>query len=147
MSFSASNVYQESQILSASPLELVRILYRQAISAVANARRYVREGNIPDRSREITRAQMILAELQSSLDHEKGGSLSRNLLELYVYMFDRLRQANAEQTEPPLAEVAQLLQTLLEGWRDCNPEPKPATTTLMPPAEFELAMAGNGQVY
>jgi flagellin-specific chaperone FliS len=39
------NTYFEQMVLSASPLELIRILYRQADSAVRKAREHLKEGN------------------------------------------------------------------------------------------------------
>ena len=38
------NPYFEQMILSASPIELVRLMYQQAIAAVADAREHLREG-------------------------------------------------------------------------------------------------------
>jgi flagellin-specific chaperone FliS len=64
--------------------------------------------------------------------------LGSNLIELYDYMQRRLIVANVEQSDPPLAEVAQLLATLLEGWMSCQaptnpwlnaPPPLPAEPT------------------
>jgi flagellar protein FliS len=62
------------------------------------------------------KAWSILNELLHSLDHSVGGDLSRNLARLYTYMQTRLLEANTQQIEPPLAEVQDLLCTLLEGW-------------------------------
>ncbi len=125
MSFEAREAYLESKILSADPLELIRILYQAALEAVAQARRCLAEGDIPGRSRQISRAHGILTELALSINHEAGGSLSRSLAELYDYMQRRLIEAHVQQSEQPLAEVAELLGTLLEGWRECRPEAEP----------------------
>lgn len=114
-------MYLESRILSADGVELVRILYQAALESVEKARRHLREGDIAARSRAITRATAVIAELAVSLDHDAGGALSRNLLELYDYMQRRLLEANFCQSEPMLAEVSRLLATLLEGWMDCEP--------------------------
>jgi flagellar protein FliS len=108
--------YLESEILSATRIELVRALYRGAVDATVQARRHVTNGNIRERSRQITKAWEILAELARSLDHAHGGELSRSLVELYVYMQNRLLAANANQSQEPLAEVERLLTTLAEAW-------------------------------
>lgn len=119
--------YLEAEVLNAEPLKLVLMLYRAAIDAVAAARRHVRQGNIRERSRSITRAMEIVNELALSLNHAAGGDISRNLAELYAYMQARLIEANTQQTEPPLAEVETLLSTLLEAWRGAEPSAKPST--------------------
>jgi flagellar protein FliS len=112
---------RESEILSASPLELVEMLYKAAIESINDACRHLRAGEIRERSNAISKACAILSELAQSLDHEKGGAISKNLTEIYDYMQRRLLKANIEQIEPPLVEVGKLLATLLEGWQSCIP--------------------------
>jgi flagellar protein FliS len=157
----AQNAYLEGRILSADPLELVRILYEEAVDSVIAARAHLRSGDIAARSREITRGQLILLELRSSLDHQRGGDLSVRLYNMYDYMHRRLTAANLEQREEPLSEVERLLMTLLEGWRACRPEhehaaaslagaPEPAggaLPTYSPMLEAEPEMAGHSWVY
>jgi len=115
------NAYMESKILTADPLELVRLLYVNASDAVRRAREHLAGGRIAERSQEISRALSILWELSASLDHSKGGALSRRLAELYDYMQRRLLEANMRQTPEPLAEVEGLLATLREGWEQIRP--------------------------
>lgn len=103
------NSYEENRILSASPVELVRILYNAAVRAVYNARESLRAGDILSRSREISKAQVILLELATSVDPSKGKEVAERLLALYDYMQARLMEANAEQKDGPLAEVDHLL--------------------------------------
>lgn len=116
-----SNPYLETEVLNAHPVKLVQMLYRGAIDAVVAARRYVVERKIRERSDSITRAMEIINQLMFTLDHAAGGEISRNLGGLYAYLQSRLLEANAQQTEPPLAEVETLLSTLLEGWCSALP--------------------------
>jgi flagellar protein FliS len=113
--------YQEAQVLSASPMELVRLLYRGALEAIGGARRCLAAGDIAGRSQAITKALKILVELTSSLDHRQGAELSRTLVELYDYIQRLLIDANCRQQDGPLAEAGTLLTTLLEAWESCEP--------------------------
>ncbi len=126
MATNAWQAYQETGIAAADPLELVEMLYRGAIEAAGRARAHLRAGAIAQRSREIMRACEILLELEESLDYERGGELSRNLARLYVYMRERLLEANTRQIEAPLQEVESLLAVLLEGWQECRRATAPA---------------------
>jgi flagellar protein FliS len=112
----AHETYLEERVLSADPVELVHMLYQAAVSAVGDARRHLAERQILDRARSISKACDILAELNTSLDFERGGEISGRLSQLYGYMHRRLVEANLRQTDAPLAEVAGLLGTLMEGW-------------------------------
>jgi flagellar protein FliS len=97
-------------------MKLVNILYRAALESVGAARRHLAAGEIRERSRQISKGWELLHELAGSLDHERGGDLSRNLSDLYVYMQNRLLEANMQQKDAPLAEVETLLTTLAEAW-------------------------------
>ena len=109
--------YLETRILSADPTELVSILYEGALESVAAAREHLRRGEIRERSNAVTKAVSIVAELSGSLDHTRGGEVSRNLAALYHYISGRLFDANLKQQDGPLAEVQALLHQLAEAWR------------------------------
>ena len=113
---SAHDAYVESRVLAADPLELVRLLYQSAIGSVREARRFLAEGKIAERSRAISKACEIVIELNTALDHARGGEISQRLASLYDYMLRRLLEANLQQNDGPLAEVLGLLSTLGEGW-------------------------------
>lgn len=112
----AHDTYLENRVLSAGPIELVRLLCHGATGAVKDARAHLAAGDIAARARSITKASNILIELASSLDYERGGEISSNLARLYDYMLRQLAEANFRQIDAPLAEVFDLLATLSEGW-------------------------------
>ena len=130
--YHAHEAYLESRILSADPIELVRLLYQGCTSAVREARRHLAAGEIAARSRSITRAWEILTELTRSLDLVRGGEISLRLRDLYDYMQRQLLEANLEQTDPPLAEVLGLLATLSEAWEGLRPEARQAEACANP---------------
>ncbi len=148
---SAQESYIETRILSASPVELVAMLYDGAISAVRDARRWLAAGDIAQRSRAITKASEILIELAHTLDHERGGEVSLRLTQLYDYILGRLAEANIKQTDAPLAEALGLLSTLAEAWhalRDAETKTQATTATPSPAwaasQEAEPALTGRG---
>ena len=108
--------YLDNNVAAGNPVGLVTVLYEGAIKAVQEARHCLETEDIWGRSKAISRAVDILAELILSLDHEKGGDLSARLQELYGYMQHRLLSAHASQEDEPMAEVIGLLTNLLDGW-------------------------------
>jgi flagellar protein FliS len=118
--------YLETEVLSADPVKLVCMLYRGAIEATVAARRHLKAGEIRERSREIMRVSAILRELTESLDPHYE-EISRPLRDLYSYMQKQLLAANAQQIDVPLAEVEELLSTLLEGWKSAIPAALPVS--------------------
>jgi flagellar protein FliS len=128
------DAYLEGRILSADPLELVHILYQHTLEMVQDARHYLATGNIAARGKAISRAVAALTELDVSLDRKAGGSISRNLADLYQYMRTRLLTANIRQEDAPLAEVEALLRTLGEAWSEIRPSAqKPPETVAARP--------------
>ena len=111
------NAYFEQMILSASPMELVRLMYGQAIVSVKDARENLRRRKVAERSRNIMRAYGILAELLTALRKEEAPQLAPRLRNLYLYMQGLLLKANCEQIDEPLAETLALLHTLAEAWK------------------------------
>jgi flagellar protein FliS len=126
MSQHGYDTYLEGRILSADPLELVRLLYQGCSDAVSEARHRLSEGDIAGRSRAITRAYDILVELATSLDPARGGEVAQRLGLLYDYMQRRLLDANLQQADGPLAEVLGLLATLGEAWAGVQAQSRPA---------------------
>ncbi len=115
-----ANPYQNTQdleVLSASPMELVLLLYRGALDGVDSAKRNLAVGDIKGRSKSISKACAILAELVNSLDHSCAPELSAQLALIYEYMHHQLCCANIEQIAEPLDEVRALLVTMLSGWQ------------------------------
>jgi flagellar secretion chaperone FliS len=112
--------YLESKLLSASPVDLIYLAYTGTIEAISNARAHIRAKEIVERSRAITKAQLIIQELNRALDFEKGGDISLQLSRLYDYMQKRLLEANFRQLEEPLVEAQSLLETLAEAWKELS---------------------------
>jgi flagellar secretion chaperone FliS len=150
--------YMELSITSATPLELVRMLYTAALDSVREARQFLAAGQIRERSAAISRTLEILAELNGSLD-PAAGELAERLAALYDYMQRRLIEANFQQTDAPMAETAALLTTLAEAWNQISvqptedaPSPAPDVTReddisspwAVPPASEPLEYAASG---
>lgn len=137
MSYQPHNAYLESRVLSAGPIELVRLMYQAAIAEVRGARTHLQSGDIRGRSKAVAKACAILTELTVSLDRKLGGEYAERLADLYGYMMRKLTEANFRQSEELLAEVLGLLTTLLEGWEGMQSQ-------LQPPAVAERATPSCG---
>ncbi len=110
-------VYADERILNASPIGLIVALYEGAIETSVLARKHLASGDIPARTKAITKLNNILNELMRALNDEKGGEISSNLRRLYLYMQSRAVDAHTKKRPEPLQEVERLLSTMLEGWR------------------------------
>jgi len=108
----------ELSVNSANPVELIVLLYDGAIESVRRAAVLLQSGDVPGKSREITRATNIVSELRAVLDMEKGGDIAGNLAALYDYLRGQLLQANLKNSSEKLDEVAGLLTSLRGSWAE-----------------------------
>ncbi len=109
--------YAEATLLSGHPLYLVVALYEGACESARSARLCFASGDIWGRTKAINKAISILTELMVALNVEKGGEIANNLKHLYSYMQRRLLEAHMKKTPEPINEVEELLENLLDGWR------------------------------
>lgn len=113
----------ETQLAGASPHHLVAMLFDGYMEAVAQARGAMRTGQIEIKGRAIGRALGIVQEgLRAGLDLKVGGSLARDLDELYAYIAGRLTLANLRNDEAMLDECQRLVQPLREAWASIAPQ-------------------------
>lgn len=110
--------YLESKVLAASPLQLVHLAYEAAIDRLIEVRGHLADKRFLPRIQAVTRVQQIIIQLQSSLDFEKGGDLSRKLANLYDYMLRRINEGNRQESDEAFAEVQNLLITLDQAWKE-----------------------------
>ena len=131
--------YFDNEVLAASPLKLIEMLYGAALDSIAAARRHIRRNDILARTRAVNKALRILGELSRCLNYEAGGELSSRLAGLYGYVRQLLIEANTKQIEAPLAEAEGLMSTLLGAWKACSPtvrEPDFPTSDMVRPDAY-----------
>lgn len=132
------NPYFEQMILGASPVELIRLLYQRAIRGVREARQHLEAGRIAERSSAISHAYAVITELMSALNDEEAPEIAARLRGLYVYVQERLVEANLKQADAPLADALGVLTVLSEAWQGQGaPDAQPATPAgqwMQPPA-------------
>ena len=119
--------YLENRVLSASPVELVRLMYRGSLDATNAARQHFATGDIAERTRALNRANGLVTELVTSLQPPTGAAgqkMEQNLRRLYDYVLHQLAQAAITQTPGPLDQADAILRSLLEAWEKIEPTPE-----------------------
>lgn len=112
-----ANIGLETNVSTSSPHQLIVMLYDGALLAITSAGISMEAGDIASKGKSISQAINIIANgLKASLDMEAGGELSSRLAALYDYMGQRLLQANLQNSQAALTEVASLLTELREAW-------------------------------
>lgn len=104
---------------TASPHQLILMLFDGAIAAITFAKTELAAGRIETKGLSISKAIDIIANgLKVSLELEAGGEIAKNLDALYDYMVRRLIQANRKNQVSALDEVVSLLQEIRSAWTE-----------------------------
>lgn len=110
------DAYRRQQVETASPLQLIVMLYDGAIRHCRGAELAIEQQDRQRAREHLLKAQDIVAELLASLDMEKGGELAASLAQLYGYIHARLVAANVQQDAAAAREARRLLSGLREAW-------------------------------
>ena len=115
--------YREMEIKTATPEMVIVKLYEGALRFIRVARASQESGEVAGRATAIGKTLAIVAELQQSLNLEKGGEVARKLDSLYFYVTDCLLEANVRGTGQPLDDASMVLSTLNEAWVEISRRP------------------------
>jgi flagellar protein FliS len=121
--FDPLNAYSDvgvgAAVSTATPHQLIVLLFEGACQAVVMARAGIEAGDVPKKGAAISKAiDIILNGLRASLNLEEGGNLAQNLYALYDYMARRLLHANLHNDKAALDEVLNLLNEIHGAWVD-----------------------------
>lgn len=126
-----ARTYRANAVLTASPGQLVLMLYDGVLNSLALARSAFEGGTDDPRrieviNQQLIRAQTILVELQSGLNMEAGGEFARTMDRLYEYHGRRLFEANLRKDVQPVIEVERLVCELRDAWAQMLSQSNPA---------------------
>lgn len=116
MSVYSMNQYLHNQVKTASPEQILLILYDGAIRFTRQAIAGILANKSAEKGAAISRAMAVIAEFSDTLDHEVGGKIAEELDALYSFMMRELIQANLKNDVERLRVVEALLVELRQTW-------------------------------
>lgn len=108
--------YTSNKILTASPAEVTLMLYEGAIKFCNIAIAAIEQGEIMKAHTNIKKAQRIITEFRSTLDFKYP--VAEDFDRIYVYLLERLLQANVKKDAAILEEVNEHLRSLRDTWKE-----------------------------
>lgn len=113
-----TNQYLTTTVNSASPEQLMLMLYDGAIRFISLGIQAIENGVIDKRAYYINKTSAIVSEFAATLDHSIDSKLAEDLDALYAYMLNRMMEANLKNNAGPLLEVKQMLVDLRSTWAE-----------------------------
>lgn len=108
--------YQQNLINTATPEQILLMLYDGAIRFTRQALMAAENGNQVQKLERISKTLAIIVEFSNTLDHEVGGEIAADLDGLYQFMIRELNASRNDETGEKLKTVEGLLVGLRETW-------------------------------
>lgn len=113
----AADRYLEERVLTASKAELTSMLFDAAVGALKRAVALQEAGDHAAAAPRLLKAQEIVLELRTTLNHE-AGDLALRLDQLYTWCYASLVRANASRDVAATREGLAVLEPLQTAWRE-----------------------------
>jgi flagellar protein FliS len=113
---SAYTKYNNSKVLTASPAELTLMLYEGAIKFCNIAIMGIEQKDMEKAHNNIMKVQRIIEEFRSTLDMKY--EVSQDFDRIYVYLQQRLLEANMKKDPEILEEVNDHLRAMRDNWKE-----------------------------
>lgn len=110
--------YLKNAILTASPEKLIEMLYEQTEELIQKA--ILNIDNNEKRNLALLRAEDMIVYLIAILDDEKGGQISKNLRELYDFVYRELFDGNIRKDIKKLDNAKGIIHELLVTWKEAE---------------------------
>lgn len=111
----------ESAVMSASPHQLIVMLFDGAQASIRTARIHLGDGNAAEKGKAISKALDIVNNgLMAALDAERGGEIAERLASLYDYVARLLLSANLHDDVESLDQAEKILGDIASAWREID---------------------------
>ena len=118
----AANPYLQSQVMTASPQELVTMLYDGALRFINQAAAAIEEKDMEKAHIANVRAQNIILELMGGLNQDY--EISEDFFKMYEFIHFHLIEGNSEKNVQKLKEAAGLTRELRDTWKQAMEDAK-----------------------
>ena len=116
--YASPQAYRSSSVMTASPAQLVVMLYDGAGRFLRQAEIAADEGAWRHAMDRLDKADAIVDELLVTLDVEQGGQLAERLQGIYVFCKRLTIEARLERDADKIRKTASLLANLREAWAE-----------------------------
>ncbi len=116
------NAYRSSAVMTASPGQLIVMLYDGARRFLNQSAVAMGDGDVSAAGNKLTRAEDIIRHLRNTLDMNQG-EIAARLQSIYTFSLSHLRQARLDQDPAKVMEIDDILGKLRESWAAIADQP------------------------
>ncbi len=108
--------YAKNKVMTASPAELTLMLYEGAIKFCNLAIVAIEKKDYEQANVNIQKVERVITEFQATLNHKYP--VAKDFNNVYVYIQQRLLEANLKKDTEILDEILKHLRTLRDTWKE-----------------------------
>lgn len=112
--------YRQSSAHGAHPVGLVVRLYDAIVEDLRRAMEALRTGDVEQRTAALNHSLLIIAELESVLDHDRGGQVARHLEGFYKVTRAMIVEANVRASSADLEKLIGLFLPVRQAWQQAE---------------------------
>jgi flagellar secretion chaperone FliS len=120
MSYGKSNNsasrYREMEVLSATPGQLVVMVYDHLLQNLYRAHLAVEKNDVAACGEALGKGREALTELFATLDHDKGGAIAQQLASLYTFFLGELATLGVRPDLTKLERITAMITDLREAF-------------------------------
>jgi flagellar protein FliS len=109
--------YTQAQVTSVDSKGLLLLMFEGGSKFLRRAREGLAQGDLTRFGDQLGRAQAVVSELLSTLDHEAGGQIAADLARLYDFMLFHLTEANAKKSVRHVDDVIRVFDIVADAFR------------------------------
>ena len=110
----AAEAYKRQQIMTATPEALTLMLYNGCLKFIDEGIQSVKDQKWEDANTSLQKAENIISEFRITLDMDYD--ISKQLMPLYNYTYDRLVEGNMKSDVTMLEEARGIIKELRDAW-------------------------------
>jgi flagellar protein FliS len=112
--------YRETEVLTATPGQLVVLLYDHLLLSLRRARAAMDARDIDAQGVSLEKGRDVLTELLVTLDRDRGGEVAANLAALYSFLLGELVQVGIRADGARLDRVTRMIGELRDAFAQAS---------------------------
>ncbi len=117
----ATKTYQDVQMTVNDRRRVLIMAFEGMIKFLRVAQDAMATREIETAHERLVRTKQILYHLLNGLDMEKGGEIAQNLKRLYLFLIEKVTEANLTKNPKIVDEILPIFKNLCSAWEEMTP--------------------------
>lgn len=141
MTNEANFAYRQSEALTEDPIGLVVVLYDMMLKDLQDAIGALSRADADSRAAAVRHSMLVLQQLQSTLDMEKGGVVAANLERFYNFTRAKLLEGQIKASSEIFEQQVIFIRSIRDAWEQVRAEQRFASEQPSMPPDIPVMSA------